>query len=134
MAKQTTTPKEKTAADKAVQVFEEVAVEKAATTEQAACEATKKATAEKDAHEAGEKAAAEEAAEKADREEAKKAITENAKIKNRLAKDGEQILAEYPEAREVYMTSNGFGFFRETDARNHAATLKDKTVTTIKRK
>lgn len=50
-----------------------------------------------------------------------------------LEKAGAQILAEYPDARVIYMTSNGFGFFREADARNHAATLQDKAVTTIKR-
>ena len=38
------------------------------------------------------------------------------------------------EAPVVYMTSNGFGFFRESEARNHAATLRDKAVITVKRK
>lgn len=51
-----------------------------------------------------------------------------------LTKKGRQILKEYPAADVVYMTSNGFGFFREQDARNHAATLRDKTVTIVKRK
>ena len=45
-----------------------------------------------------------------------------------------RILAAYPDAPVVYMTSNGFGFFRESEARNHAATLRDKAVITVKRK
>lgn len=51
-----------------------------------------------------------------------------------LSAKGRQILKEYPAAEEVYMTSNGFGFFREQDARNHAATLRNKTVIIVKRK
>lgn len=51
-----------------------------------------------------------------------------------LTAKGQQILKEYPAADEVYMTSNGFGFFREQDARNHATTLRDKTVINVKRK
>lgn len=51
-----------------------------------------------------------------------------------LTAKGLQILKEYPAATEVYMTSNGFGFFREQDARNHAATLRDKEVIIVKRK
>ncbi len=51
-----------------------------------------------------------------------------------LTAKGRQILEEYPAAEAVYMTSNGFGFFREQDARNHAATLRDKTLTIVKRK
>ena len=43
-------------------------------------------------------------------------------------------MAAYPDAPVVYMTSNGFGFFRESEARNHAATLRDKAVITVKRK
>lgn len=71
---------------------------------------------------------------------ARRAATENpaqepkAEVDPALEKQGLEILAAYPDATEVYMTSNGFGFFRETDARNHAATLRNKTVTTVKRK
>lgn len=72
---------------------------------------------------------------------ARAAITEAARSAERpksasdgLTKKGRQILKEYPAADVVYMTSNGFGFFREQDARNHAATLRDKTVTIVKRK
>lgn len=57
-----------------------------------------------------------------------------AAVADALTAKGRQILEEYPAAAEVYMTSNGFGFFREQDARNHAATLRDKTVINVKRK
>lgn len=55
-------------------------------------------------------------------------------VSDSLTAKGRQILKEYPAAEEVYMTSNGFGFFREQDARNHATTLRDKTVIIVKRK
>lgn len=57
-----------------------------------------------------------------------------AAVADALTAKGRQILEEYPAAAEVYMTSNGFGFFREQDARNHAATLRDKKVIIVKRK
>lgn len=57
-----------------------------------------------------------------------------AAVADALTVKGRQILKEYPAAAEVYMTSNGFGFFREQDARNHAATLRDKKVIIVKRK
>ena len=55
-------------------------------------------------------------------------------VSDSLTTKGRQILKEYPAAEEVYMTSNGFGFFREQDARNHATTLRNKTVIIVKRK
>lgn len=102
---------------------EKEAVEKA---DRKVTEKNARETAEKDVREADEKIATE----KADR----KAAEPKAGGKFRLEKEGERILAEYPDAPEVFMTTNGFGFFRETDARNHAAALRDKTVTTVKRK
>ena len=56
------------------------------------------------------------------------------RTENRLAAEAERIFAAYPDASVVYMTSNGFGFFKESEARNHANTLRDKAVITIKRK
>ena len=53
---------------------------------------------------------------------------------NRLAAEAERNFAAYPDATVVYMTTNGFGFFKESEARNHANTLRDKAVITIKRK
>lgn len=164
MTKQTLTPEEKAAraAKKATEAAEKEAADKAAAekvareaaaAEQAAREAAEKATAVQAAREAAEtvektppspatsyaaspaELAAREAAEKTAAEKAaRKAAEPNAGSKTRLEKEGEQILAEYPDAQVVYMTSNGFGFFRETDARNHAATLRDKTITNVKRK
>lgn len=65
---------------------------------------------------------------------AKKTAAPEARSKTPQEQEGEAILAQYPDASVVYVTSNGFGFFRESDARDHAATLRDKTVTTVKRK
>lgn len=67
--------------------------------------------------------------EKKENRTARKSGTEN-----RLAAEAKRIFAAYPDASVVYMTSNGFGFFKESEARNHANTLRDTTVTTIKRK
>lgn len=65
---------------------------------------------------------------------AKKTAAPEARSKTPQEQEGEAILAQYPDASVVYVTSNGFGFFGESDARDHAATLRDKTVTTVKRK
>ena len=67
------------------------------------------------------------------REAADRATTESG-VGSRLKAEAGRILAAYPDAPVVYMTSNGFGFFRESEARNHAATLRDKAVITVKRK
>ena len=154
MTKQTLTPEEKAAraAEKAAKAAEKEAADKAAA-EQAAREAAEKAAAEQAARKAAEtmektpplpatsyaaspaELAAREATEKAAAEKAaRKAAEPKVGSKTRLEKEGEQILAEYPDAPEVFMTANGFGFFREADARNHAATLRDKTITNVKRK
>lgn len=66
-------------------------------------------------------------------EAADRATTESG-VGSRLKAEAGRILAAYPDAPVVYMTSNGFGFFRESEARNHAATLRDKAVITVKRK
>lgn len=143
MAKQSDTQEEKAA--KAAE--KEVADNSAAENDAAAREAADKSTAEKEPVEKADRKVAEknarETAEKSAHEAAQMAATENADRKaaepkagdkTQLEKEGERILAEYPDAPEVFMTTNGFGFFRETDARNHAAALRDKTVTTVKRK
>ena len=67
------------------------------------------------------------------RQAADRATTESG-VGSRLKAEAGRILAAYPDAPVVYMTSNGFGFFRESEARNHAATLRDKAVITVKRK
>ena len=159
MTRQTLTPEEKAAkaAEKAAKAAEKEAADKAAAekaaAEQAAREAAEKTAAEQAARKAAEtvektppspatsyaaspaELAAREATEKAAAEKAaRKAAEPKVGSKTRLEKEGEQILAEYPDAPEVFMTANGFGFFREADARNHAATLRDKTITNVKRK
>lgn len=54
--------------------------------------------------------------------------------KRAIALEAERILAEHSEAESVYMTSDGFGYFSEHDARNHARDLKDGEVTQFKQK
>ena len=44
-----------------------------------------------------------------------------------------RILKDYPDMDRVYMTSDGFGYFDEHDARNHARTLQNDAVITIAR-
>ena len=45
-----------------------------------------------------------------------------------------QYFETYPESKEVFETSDGFLFHKDTDAKNHSVTLKDKDVTPHKRK
>ena len=80
-----------------------------------------------------EELAARQAAEAAAREAANRAAAESG-ARSRLEIEAGRILAAYPDAPAVYMTSNGFGFFKESEAHNHAATLRDKAVITVKRK
>lgn len=69
---------------------------------------------------------------KAGREgKAAKIATES--LEGKLCMQGISILKDYPEANEINMTSNGFGFFDFNDAKNHASTLTDKTVVTVKK-
>lgn len=49
-------------------------------------------------------------------------------------KKAQSLFAEYPKAVELYFTADAMAFLIECDAKNHAATLADGTVTTIKRK
>lgn len=80
-----------------------------------------------------EELAARQAAEAAARESADRA-TAGSGAGSRLKAEAGRILAAHPDAPVVYMTSNGFGFFKESEAHNHAATLRDKAVITVKRK
>lgn len=67
-------------------------------------------------------------------EENPKKPAKDAAAPSKAEKAARQIFSDYPDAREVYVTSDGFGFFKQSDARNHAATLREKTVVTVKRK
>lgn len=51
-----------------------------------------------------------------------------------LLVEGHALLAAYPHRKEVYMTTDGFGYFHEADAVNHAAALGDKIVRRVIRK
>lgn len=90
-------------------------------------------TADRQTDDTPEELAARQATEAAAREAADRATTESG-VGSRLKAEAGRILAAYPDAPVVYMTSSGFGFFRESEARNHAATLRDKAVITVKRK
>jgi len=50
-----------------------------------------------------------------------------------IEREARAILKDYPAEREVFMTSDGFGFFDRHDAVEHARGLTDCEVTTIKR-
>jgi hypothetical protein len=47
------------------------------------------------------------------------------------ANKAQKLFARYPGTERFYFTSDDQAFLIENDARNHAATLKDKTVETI---
>lgn len=51
----------------------------------------------------------------------------------KLESEAVKILKEHPEQDKVHMTSDGFGYFNEHDAWNHARTLKNDEIITIKR-
>ena len=120
MTEENLTPEEK-----AAQAAAEKAAEAKAKAEQEAkakAEAAAKAKAEK---EAKEKAKAEADA-KAKEEQEEKDKSENTQTEKVNA-----IFKEYPEAKELHCTADGFCFFLLSDASNHARTLEDKTVKTI---
>ncbi len=51
----------------------------------------------------------------------------------KLVAKGRGILAAHPAEPTVWMTADGLGFFKEADARNHAADKQDTTVLTVTR-
>jgi len=53
---------------------------------------------------------------------------------SRPEREATNILSVYPEVPVVHMTSDGLGFFKDFEARNHADMVRDKTATTVKRK
>ncbi|MDD6641416.1 MAG: hypothetical protein PUE55_02300 [Bacteroidales bacterium] len=59
---------------------------------------------------------------------------EPTKTKGLFDKKAKSLFAEYPKAVELHFTADAMAFLLECDAKNHAATLADDTVTTIKRK
>jgi membrane protein involved in colicin uptake len=113
-----TAAKKATAAKAAEQAAQEAAAKAA---EQAAQEAAAKAA----------KQAAQEAAAKAAQEAAVKAAAE--KEAQEAAARTRELFERFPAAQELYFTSDGFAFLVQSDAQNHANTLQEKTVQTIKR-
>ncbi len=45
----------------------------------------------------------------------------------------EKLFAEYPDAKQFYLTSDLQAFTEETNAKNHAKTLENKEVELVKR-
>jgi hypothetical protein len=41
------------------------------------------------------------------------------------------IFESNPDLKKAYITADGTPFYQETDAKNHAKTLKDKSVETV---
>lgn len=58
---------------------------------------------------------------------------EEPKVSDALVKIGKSILKSNPAMSVVYMASDGRGFYEKNDADNHAHTLKNKTVTPVKK-
>lgn len=67
--------------------------------------------------------------EKAAKPEQKKAE----KVADAVIGIGKKLLKSYPDKAVVFMASDGQGFFVESDAFNHAATLKNKVITPVNR-
>lgn len=44
---------------------------------------------------------------------------------------GKKLLKNHPAKSVIFMTSDGQGFFVESDAFNHATTLKNKVITPV---
>jgi len=50
---------------------------------------------------------------------------------NEVSEKAAKIFSDYPQADEVYFTSDGLAFLEECNAQNHAAGLEDKEVEKI---
>lgn len=59
--------------------------------------------------------------------------TEKVKASGKMEKIAKSIFSEHPKEDIVHITSDGFGYFDEHDARNHARTLDDNDIVTITR-
>lgn len=64
---------------------------------------------------------------------AEKEAAELATGEDGILKEGQRILANYPHKNEVFMTSDGFGFFDDHDAVQHAKHLDNHEVVAVKR-
>lgn len=52
---------------------------------------------------------------------------------NILEQVGRSVLEQYPSLKEVYVSTDGNAFPQESDAKNHALNLEDKTIIKIKK-
>jgi len=52
---------------------------------------------------------------------------------NKFRKKADELFARYPHADVFHFTACGTAFFNENDAKNHAKTLKNQTVTPIEK-
>jgi len=63
-----------------------------------------------------------------------KAEADKAKAVKQAIKDKtKEIFKSYPTAKEIFFTSDGNAFLRDSDARNHAKTLTDTNLITVKK-
>lgn len=78
---------------------------------------------------------------KAEKKETKKAEKQTAQKDKKVAKKqgnvfvkiGKEVLSKHDELDQVYVTSDGYPFASESDAKNNAANLPDKTVVKVTR-
>lgn len=64
------------------------------------------------------------------RKEAKKSTEPKDSL---LTNVGRELLSSHTELKEVYVTSDGYGFSAESDAKNHANTLIDRAIVRVGR-
>lgn len=78
---------------------------------------------------------------KAEKKETKKAEKQTAQKDKKVAKKqgnvfvkiGKEVLSKHDELDQVYVTSDGYPFASESDAKNNAANLSDKTIVKVTR-
>jgi uncharacterized pyridoxamine 5'-phosphate oxidase family protein len=54
-------------------------------------------------------------------------------VKTENLKRAKELFKSYPSVKELYFTSNGMAFIELNDARNHARSLKDAEIETVKK-
>ena len=74
-----------------------------------------------------------EATAKAEKETAKAEADKAKAVKQAIKDKTKEIFKSYPTAKEIFFTSDGNAFLRDSDARNHAKTLTDTNLITVKK-
>ena len=77
------------------------------------------------------KADAEKAAKNASGKQAKTAKNAEKTLSGKNAEKAKAIFASHPNEKVLHFTSDGFAFFQECSAVEHASTLKDKEIVTV---